>query len=196
MTIITVGDSWASGMCNNMDRHSEGLPALLGATNLASAGSRAVDWRGKIRQVLEGLTPTDLVIVSIGGNDFRAAMRPDSAGGRWVTGEEHAACQSAIAAVMRQLPVGPRYLVMLYANPYKGSAAWTERLVGALAVGTVNGAIRNACTGRGDIAFIDAEAILNHDCFSKPDIMHPNTAGHQRLAEYIKTTGQVPGGQE
>ena len=186
MNAHVIGDSWASAREADTGLDA-GWPAMMGIQpelRQGISGSTAAEWHGdkdgRLTRAIQ--TQADVVIVSLLGNDARAAMADGQ-----VTAEEIAAAllhmRTAVSAVQRKLTI-----VLLYADPFCGQNPQAR-----IAVPILNGAIRAACFGM-SVVFADTGSWLTSEHFDGRDI-HPTQAGHaviaERMAELIKQHGRL-----
>jgi len=177
MRTLVIGDSWASAIEADT-RRDAGWPEIMDIeTGLRQgiAGSTAAQWAADASGVLVRATDTvaDAVIVSLLGNDARAAVSDGN-----VTADEIAAglrdMRAVVDAVLRPLTI-----VLLYADPFCGAQAQAR-----VAVPLLNGAIRWACNGL-SVVYADTGAWLTWEHFDGRDI-HPTRAGHAVIAARMR----------
>lgn len=148
------------------------------------AGSTAAQWASNVSGVLARAKATvaDTVIVSLLGNDARAAVSDGQ-----VTADEVAAGLRDMRAVVEAVQ-RPLTIVLLYADPFCGAQEQAR-----VAVPLLNGAIRWACN-RLPVVFADTGLWLTREHFDGRDI-HPTRAGHaviaDRMRELIEANAQA-----
>ena len=186
MRTLVIGDSWASAVEADT-RRDAGWPEIIGiemGLRQGIAGSTAAQWAADASGVLTRATNTvaDAVIVSLLGNDARAAVSD----GKVTAGEIAAGLRdmrAVVDAVQRPLTI-----VLLYADPFCG-----EQVQARVAVPLLNGAIRWACNGL-PVVYADTGAWLTREHFDGRDI-HPTRAGHvviaQNMRELIEANAQA-----
>jgi len=176
MSVLVVGDSWASAVEGDtgLDR---GWPSIMDIPieyRQAIAGSTAEEWAAnkddRLSKAME--TKTDTVIISLMGNDARAAY----ADGK-VTSDEVSRALVAMRAVVKKVSRGRNAFVLLYADPFSGNDPSHKLILPVL-----NGAIRMASFGYAQP--LDLGDVLGPKDFDGKDI-HPTRAGHEVMAEYI-----------
>lgn len=175
--ILVVGDSWASAVVAGDPEHL-GWPSLLGippAMRQAVPGSTAAQWDADHKDMLSRAvrTPSDVVIVSLLGNDALQAIADGS-----VTPDEVSRGLAALFHVFLAFEDRDRVIAMLYADPFSGANATF-----AIMLPLLNAAIVNMLPA--GVETFDTRTVLLPTHFDGKDI-HPNLAGHQAIADGLK----------
>lgn len=177
MRVLVIGDSWASAREADTGRDA-GWPVIMGVEKelrQGVSGSTAAQWATNHEGWLERamLTEAECVVVSLLGNDARAAAVDGH-----VTAEEIADglrdMRTVVASMLRPLTI-----VLLYAPPFCGPKALAR-----VGVPLLNGAIRVACHGL-PVVFADTGEWLTNLHFDGRDI-HPTRAGHCVIAQRME----------
>lgn len=172
--ILVVGDSWASAVVSGEGNPNDnGWPLLLDVPRemrQAVAGSTAVQWSCNFNDRLTAAinTPAETVIISLLGNDARAAMEDGNVTFREV-GSSLNHMHRVITALKRK-----RTILLLYCDPYFGLDP-RSRIV----VPLINTAIR--LSAYADAEYFDMNRYLDRRHFNGVDF-HPNRAGHEIIA--------------
>ena len=174
---LVIGDSWASAQEADTKKVA-GWPEYLGIPadmRQGVNGSTAAQWasghRGWLFKAMN--TNADNIIISLMGNDGRAAM----ADGKVTAVEAFNALKNmrrVVATLQRKNTV-----VLLYTDPSGGK---DHNM--ANAVQMLNAAIRMACYNI-LVTFADTSEWLKPEHFITGDI-HPTKSGHQVIAQYMK----------
>lgn len=178
--ILVIGDSWSSAVVSG-DPASGGWPEMLGipeAMRQAVAGSTAQQWADDFegRLGIARRTPADVVILSLLGNDMRAALADGT-----ITLQELRIGIASFRQVLARTNAG-RTIVLLYADPSGGR---DPRM--GVAVELLNQMIRLAAfSARHHVETLDTRCVLCADNFLGGDGLHPNKAGHEAIAWRIK----------
>jgi hypothetical protein len=174
VSLLVIGDSWASANEADTDNQYAGWPLILGVDpyrRQAVAGSTAAQWAADFdgRLVRAMATECDAVFISVGGNDV---------------GELRGFADASRAIFIYTKVVGSfaerLVVVMLYANPFPGNPD------AEIAVGMLNDAIHYACRGM-KVLFFHSNKLLRPEHFlqrHQRDI-HPTRAGWALVAEAI-----------
>ena len=174
MSLLVIGDSWASAHEADTENQYAGWPEILGvdpALRQAIAGSTAAQWAadfdGRLTRAIQ--TPSDAVFISIGGNDV-GELRGFADASRAIFN---------IRKVVGSFAVRPT-CVMLYANPFPGNPEAEN------AVCMLNNAIHYACRGM-KVLFLNSNKVLLPEHFLRrnPRDIHPTRAGWSLVAEAI-----------
>lgn len=185
MSLLVIGDSWASAYEADTDNQYAGWPEILGIPSerrQAVPGSTAAQWAadfdGRLTRAIA--TPAEAVFVSIGGNDV-GNLRGFADASRAIFN---------IRKVVGSFSGRPT-LVMLYANPFPGNAEVEA------AVGMLNGAIRYACKGLKVTFFHSGNFLLPEHFLQRHDHdIHPTRAGWalvaDAIADFLKQKGILP----
>lgn len=179
--ILVIGDSWSSAVVAG-NPASGGWPEMIGIPaemRQAVAGSTAAQWaadfEGRLTKAIN--TPSDIVILSLLGNDLRAAL----ADGTLTLFELNMAIGSFRHVLHRIVEDRRRVLVMLYADPSGGD----RRM--AVAVALLNQTIRASVIGVDfRIHTLPLGFALGNVDFRRGDGLHANQAGHEHIASFIK----------
>ena len=186
MSLLVIGDSWASAHEADTDNQYAGWPEILGVQpdrRQAVAGSTAAQWAadfdGRLTRAIA--TPAEAVFVSIGGNDV-GNLRGFADASRAIFN---------IRKVVGSFAGTRGTVVMLYANPFPGNADVES------AVGMLNGAIRYACRGLKVMFFDSGKLFLPEHFLQRHDHdIHPTRAGWalvaEALAAMLKQSGVEP----
>lgn len=178
MSLLVIGDSWASAHEADTDNPNAGWPEILGVPperRQAVAGSTASQWAGDFDNRLTRAiqTPAEAVFVSIGGNDV-GNLRGFADASRAIFN---------IRKVVGSLSGFDQVIVMLYANPFPGNADVES------AVGMLNGAIQYACRGMKIRFFNSGKIFLPEHFLQRHDRdIHPTRAGWALAAEALAAT--------
>ena len=172
--ILVIGDSWAD----------KGWPEIMGipeslrqGVSGSSAAQWAADYRGYLTRAKQ--TEADTVIVSLGGNDLRAAATDGRASLAEVNNGLRA-MRTVLEAVQRLLTI-----VILYTDPYCGRNAQAR-----IGVPALNGLIRWAGAAL-PIFYADLGEWLTAEHFDGVDF-HPTGAGYVVIAERMqKLVGSI-----
>lgn len=186
MSLLVIGDSWASAHEADTDNQYGGWPEILGVPperRQAVPGSTAAQWAADFESRLSRAiqTPAEAVFVSIGGNDV-GNLRGFADASRAIFN---------IRKVVGSLSGFDQVIVMLYANPFPGNADVES------AVGMLNGAIRYACRGMKLRFFNSGKILLPEHFLQRHDHdIHPTRAGWalvaEALAAMLKQKGLAP----
>ena len=179
MTTLVVGDSWAAGHAEETGQDN-GWPTILGippALQQGVDGSKALDWAADVNGMLTRAlaTPSDRVIVCLGGNDalaadFSAGVRPEAVA---------AASQAMTKIVKAFQEQGRKVFVLCYANPEPRD--WKS----FFAVSALNAAVCASCPP--PAVFIrPGNRLREPACWGGG--IHPTTYGHRILAEIVNET--------
>jgi len=180
--ILVVGDSYSAAREGDTGLDL-GWPDVMGidhAKRQAVSGSTAAQWAadfgGRLTQALN--TPSDVLILSLLGNDAFAAL---AAGFNLLTAEQVEKAYVSLHAVVAQLCEGrQRSIVLLYPDPFNGRNSQYD-----VGLPLLNGAIRSACAVQAHaIEFVDLGEWLTPGDFNGTD-MHPTRAGHQIIAQNL-----------
>ncbi|TRZ51558.1 MAG: SGNH/GDSL hydrolase family protein [Dehalococcoidia bacterium] len=168
MNIISIGDSWGKVVAGG----GTAWPETLGIRNLNVSGSRAEEWANNKNNWLSNAQEckADIVIVSLMGNDYMAALQD----GVISPLEIFSGLHSMKTVVTAMLPA--KIIVLLYADPFNGKDDRSN-----IALPILNAAIRFSCIGL-PVAIVDSSIFLTSIHFDGKDI-HPNQLGHQTIAD-------------
>jgi hypothetical protein len=175
-SVLVVGDSWARAREGDT-KEDKGWPYYMGIREefrQGVNGSTAEQWASNKDGMLSKAagTQADIVILSLLGNDARAAL----ADGK-VSPEEFSAGLRNLREVVDTLSrTRDEVIVILYADPFSGQDKRSK-----IALPLINGAIRMACSGL-PVTFADTSKWLNKRHFVGRDI-HPTKAGHKIIAK-------------
>lgn len=174
MSLLVIGDSWASAHEADTENQYAGWPEILAVDptrRQAVAGSTAAQWvadfEGRLTWALD--TEADAVFISVGGNDV-GELRG------------FADISRAIFNIRKVVGsfAGRLVVVMLYANPFPGNPD------SETAVGMLNDAIRYACRGLGALFFQSGKVLLPEHFLQRHDRdIHPTRAGWALVAEAV-----------
>ena len=173
--VLIIGDSYASAYEGDTGIERGGWPVMMNipvSHRHGISGSTADEWNSNVGGRLEAAktTAANIVIISLMGNDARAAISDGQ-----VTPDEISNALSDMRKVVKVM-LRPLTIVLLYPDPFSG-----KNLQSRVAVPLLNGAIKSACAEI-PVVFADTGLWLKPEHFGGIDI-HPNIAGHKVIAE-------------
>ena len=175
VSILVIGDSWASAQVGGTNIINGGWPLILdipGSRRQAISGTTAQQWNANHNGMLQRAMSTEagVSIISLMGNDLLQALSDGT-----ITDAEKFTALYSMRCVVTQLR-RRRTIVLLYADPYCGNKEGAAEMVAQL-----NDAIKVACACLGVEFFKTADVLLPAH-FDGVDI-HPNDLGQQAIAD-------------
>ncbi len=179
--ILTIGDSWMVEVNGGGDP----WPVLLGVPDGLRQGIRgttALDWADDHDGILTRAvnTPADAVVISLGGNDLRAALKDGHLSGHEVI--------DGMANLLRVIKATRKWRVVLmqYANVFANHPSLS--LVGAGVVYLLNRYLALAAWIAGGVELLRCDDFLAAEDMppAGADVdIHPTQSGHVKIANKV-----------
>ena len=185
------GDEKGRGLPGCLDREFRGMRLSVSATqNLGINSGRTVNVEHLLRQAQasEAIQRSDIVVISVGGNDLYGDPRARLLTGLWPWFQRSRTLdrvEDIVQQVRRINPAARIYLLGLY-NPYRHTSrgAWIDTQVNLWDAGLIR---RFAAWPKVTVVRI-ADLLVRADRISPIDHFHPGSQGYAAIARRITET--------
>ena len=178
---LTIGDSWMVEVNGGGDPWPV-LCCIPEELRQGVSGTTAADWANDLNGMLTraSYTPASAVVVSLGGNDLRAALKDVH-----LSGHEVIDGMANLLRVIKATRKG-RVVLMQYANVFANHPSLS--LVGAGVVYLLNRYLALAAWIAGDVELLRCEDFLTAEDMppAGADVdIHPTQSGHVKIANKV-----------